>query len=387
MLKRTHALLRAAAARSKGKLRSLDVSGWPASEAGKLWERNGPCLLRDLVRDNGATIESLRVHDSMLCDGLDELAATGTFISLCPNIASGSGQLHCGLSFEYDEGGHDMKSMTDTIVGILRRDPPYAAVSCHKLSLWLANNMPLNLMAAIAAGMKEHGSIDGLGLGICGRFEHDSDVGEMLMEGLQLRNFSSFSSSMVSLPAITLQLPFLQELSLHGPEIEPFFSSGESVVAFITALGASRLIKLMLPCCVLWGEFPIGALLIKALTGLRTLKHLDLSDNSSAPYDAAFMLKELLVHPDCVLEELILKGNSLTSASVSEIFNGVVSNTSLRSLSMAHSGSMTVIMDTIRPALQLNTTLRKLSFAMNRSKDEAWKRAEKELEAAVAARN
>jgi hypothetical protein len=140
---------------------------------------------------------------------------------------------------------------------------------------------------------------------------------------------------------------------------------GAGVPAFCAALRASRLVKLTLNSMRLFDSLEDGLAVVAACTGHPTLRELDLIRNRvnavAAPAVGAALAA--LVAANSELQSLNVSLCYLGDDAARPLFAAVAGNTHLRTLDFSDNGiSAECARQAVLPAIQANTSLRKLSF-------------------------
>jgi hypothetical protein len=173
----------------------------------------------------------------------------------------------------------------------LLREPQFAPLRLQWLYIDVEHAQPLPDVPALAAWAATHASLKRLDLW---NFPLDSEaalhaVVHLAMSQLQHLNLLGCSLSPASLPALTQMLASrtLASLCIHS-RVAPLLV-GASVLAFCTALRASRLVEFGLYSMRLWESVEDGLAVIAACVGHPTLRTLDFRYNfhEDAPGRAA----------------------------------------------------------------------------------------------------
>jgi hypothetical protein len=367
LARRTPALLTAAAARAKGALRVLDVTGWHeifrmpnqprhAGTGNATLERVLPVL-----RSNARSLLELRagclqgVNDRWFSTALvEELLAAATQLRV----------LECDVNLDSDKE-------TRGPVPRLLVEPQFGAV--RLCSFKLGGRDALIDVPAVVARLALHASLTRLDL------HHVQLVSQPALNAVVDFAISQLQSLLLtycglgpaSLPALTRLLErgsgsaggSLTELVIYNgaaPLLE-----GAGVPAFCAALRASRLVKLTLSQMRLFDSLEDGLAVVAACTGHPTLRELNLSRNYvdavAAPTAGAALAA--LVAANSALQSLDVCGCNLGDDAARPLFAAVADSTRLRTLDCRFNDiSAECAREAVLPAIQANTSLRKLSL-------------------------
>jgi hypothetical protein len=228
-------------------------------------------------------------------------------------------------------------------------------------------------VAAVVARLALHASLTRLDLV---RVQLDSlpalnAVVDLAISQLQFLQLWYCRLSPASLPALTRLLESgsgsaggsLTELVFIGGE--PLLE-GAGVPAFCAALRASRLVKLWLRQMRLFDSLEDGLAVVAACTGHPTLRELNLSYNRvnavAAPAVGAALAA--LVAAESALQTLNVAHCNLGDDAARPLFAAVAGSTRLRTLHCRDNDiSANCAREAVLPAIQANTSLRKLDFA------------------------
>jgi hypothetical protein len=250
-------------------------------------------------------------------------------------------------------------------------EPQFAAVRLCSLKIY-AHHAQLDVPAVVAR-LALHASLTRLDLY---RVQLDRQpalnaVVDFAISQLQRLQLWDCRRSPASLPALTRLLESgsgsaggsLTELVIsnnHNPLLV-----GAGVPAFCAALRASPLVKLELAAVSLFNSLEDGLAVVAACTGHPTLRELNLSYNifNAVAAPAVGAALAALVAANSELQTLDVNYSYLRDDTARPLFAAVAGSTRLRTLDCCDNDiSVECAREAVLPAIQLNTSLRKLSF-------------------------
>jgi hypothetical protein len=287
-------LLRAAAARAHGQLRSLDVSG-----AALLTH---PMLL-GLLEQHAGALRELRV-------------CSGTFLSAEHHVLA----LLRAAPHLHALHAHVRCLNVRTAIALLRNEPPFAAVRVAQLHVNFSGDGSDDAasMPAFATAVAAHASLEGVS--VLSAPLHlpaalDAFVDAALARRLRRISFFACKLDAQAAPALARLLGggALTELCItYGPLLD-----APAATLLGNALRANRtLASLSLIRAQLWHDAAAGATLLGALVGHPSLKQLNFRDNAvgtstAVATDALFALVAAPASVDAGVRELDIQGSAL----------------------------------------------------------------------------
>jgi hypothetical protein len=368
------AALRGAAAKARGGLTALDVSGCPA-----LTERDTTALLA-VVTANAGALRELRVCESG-DDPLEYIARCLLKFDAAEALLLAAPLLHvCDLNTSCDPLAASR---------LLRREPPFGALSALNLYVDfgkitmlaerpaaleailadVAANRSLRCLHLMAPLLQTPAALDAL---------VDAALTSQL-PGLALSMTLVLPASVAPALARLLGGSSLQTLQIRGVGsllVEP----GAAMLA--AALRANST-SLTLHMCSLLDDGALAATLVDALTAHPSLRKLNISGNNClAQAEVGAALGALIAANAPALRELNITFCKLDDAGMGPLMDALPFNTHLRKLDcFGNAFSEAFVRDQVLPAVRANTSLHSLpGFIMFRSG------AAREVDTLVAAR-
>ncbi len=343
------AALRAAAARARGGLEALDVTGREG-----LW-----AALRDVAAANVALRELRTLEDDEDEDNPMHLRKLQALLAVAPALQTLGADVHCSSTLAR---------------ALLRNEPPYGPLRLRKLAI-ACDGVAGSFLPAVAA-LLAHPSLKDLALW----GDHDITLEELepvvdavltqRLTGLDL--YDCVASPAVA-PALARVLgsASLTKLNIGNNEEDmegPTLLDGPAAALLSRALRANRTLNMLSLYNVgLWNDVPAAVELLGALTGHASLGFLNCSDNAAtdSEEDAAAIGAALgaLVAADApALIELHMRNCSMGDEGLGPLCNALPCNTHLQRLSLNYNGmSDTFATQRLLPAVCANFALRDLT--------------------------
>jgi hypothetical protein len=334
-------LLRVAAARARGRLAALDVSG---------------CTYITFE----ALLEAVTLNDSLRClkcerFGFPRAVQHAELLALCgaQQLTSLSTDVAC--------------ANVEEACALLRSEPPFAALRMRRLSLELPFMAAEAETLALAAALTEHESLAEMYL--CSAPLHTPAALDAVVDAAQ--RLTSVTLRLCGLgpasaPALARLLgsPALRELELSDGERQ--LADEPAAVTLGDALRASpALTSLTLSGVGLWRDAAAAAALLGALTAHPRLRKLCLSSNAAATPEeratAGALLGALVAANSAALQELELSLGDLGEAGLGSLLDALPANMHLQSLiAAADSISEPFVRARLLPAVRDNGSLQRL---------------------------
>jgi hypothetical protein len=358
----TEALLRGAAARARGALVKLDASGsdWKMLRA-----------LPEIAAANAATLLDVRVHrgDGWPFHGCHIVEA---ILTAAPNVRLFEAEVVCSL------GMTDARRM-------LRGAPPFQPLRLRRVhvSPHMSDGADATWWALIEslAGHASLKDVELLGTPL------DTAPGflDALVDAALACRWSRVALSAYSIPYFTPACaPALSRLlrdgdafttlELRGPAVPPGNILDVSAAALLSAaLRSNRMLtSLALTGMHIWHDPDAAAELLGALTAHPSVRRLDLNRNTAmrVSAQAASAVAEIIAANAPALKVLDMSCWDLGETAFGRVVDALPSNTHLRELNMWGNGmGMRFMRNRLQPALDANTSLRKLTITPDTDDD------------------
>jgi hypothetical protein len=353
----TDAVLAGAAAKARGQLAALDVSGC----------RVGVEMLAAVVRVYGARLRELSADVFMLFETTDEVSDTIQRLLLsAPHVAAVSLRL-------------DARVSTLDAARMLRGEPPFERLRLRGLSVQLDPLADEALVLGLAADIAAHATLRHLQLTamMLTPVALDALVDAVLARRLLSLSFvHAVGVSPEVVPPLARMLrdgTALTDLHLHAAtdgqgaeaEVQQLLDGPSAALLGAALRGNSTLASLSLVGIGLWRDPHAAAvLLLGGLMSHRSVRTLGVPYNRAAPrHEAAAgaVLGALVGANAPALRKLCVVGGELGDAAMRPLFEALAGNTHLRTLDAAHNrASFACTTDALLPAVRANASLRKL---------------------------
>jgi hypothetical protein len=342
----TDALLRGAAAKARGGLTALDVSG---------------CLhitheaLLEVVTANAGALTELRA-----CRGLERVISAEQIEALL------------GAAPQLREFHADVRWASSVVAcRMLRNEPPFGPLRLHLLSVqqWPGGEADVRGLAAdVTASASSLSHLLLLNAPLAGRGVLDAVVDAALARRLPHLALGLPRWSVACVPALARLLggSALHTLCLHGSGAPLLLSGVDGSVALLAAaLRANHtLARLVMPRANVWHDAAAAETLLGALTAHPSLQCLHLDRNHVRGADrarAGALLGELVAANAPALEKLVVADCALGDEGLGPLVDALAANTHLQELDCANNAmSDAFALHWLLPAVRANASLRKL---------------------------
>lgn len=345
VFRRTHRLLTAAAARARGALEELDISGSSLVQGPPLFGTVEQ--LRPVLQANTG-LRRLRTGRSLLFSA----AEIESLLTAAPRLCV----LECGARL--------MGAETRFRIPPLLLDPRFSLVRLNALKIVADGVPPVLDVAGTVARAALHSCIVSLELWDAPLNNEALDaVVELAI--MQLRHLQLFNArlSPASLPALTRMLERGSLSKLCIGNSDRALLQGPSLPPFCAALQTSTVVELELRRVDMWSSFSSGQSVIAACTAHQTLRSLDISGNSTEGQAAAVgaALASLCSAVSC--RELNVSDSRLGDEGARSFFAAFAADTPLRKLVLMNNllGAECVC-EVILPAARAASSLRELDL-------------------------
>jgi hypothetical protein len=366
----TDALLRAATARSAGRLETLDVTGCA---------RVTHAALLAAVTANSGTLRELQMRGATRTD--TTVAQAEALLRAAPGLRA----CHAGVQ----------TSEVPVARAMLRADLPFAALRLHRLRVRaatfpFAEHAVLALVADLptCTSIREFELVTAL---LNGPAALDALVDAAVACRLRALRLIDCTLDAASAPALARLLGggALAELDISGRG-EPFLDAPAAAVLANALRACSTLTALMLRHVSFWDDPGVATVLLGALTGHASLRTLVLSHNlinDANPAAVSAALGALVAANAPALQEVKLHNCGLSDSELRPLFDALPGNTHLRTLNCnVNKLTNAFACNALLPAVRANGSLRLLSCTLQRNVSAAGKQALAEAEALVAQR-
>jgi hypothetical protein len=353
------AALRAAAARARGSLEALDVSGHTLT-----WH-----VLCAVAAANAASLRELRVSrfDVSVPNGVraaDQTPDVRALLSVAPGLQLLQTDVLCRSAVA--------RSM-------LRGEPPWEPLRLRRLALASEPDEETDF-PALAAELIAHPSLTELLLHhhfapALAQAELDALAGAALALRLTALELDGCRMAPDAAPALARMLSGAALAQLRITRVHPFadyvFLDAPAAALLAAALRANTTLReLRLPRVGLWNDVPAAVALLGALTGHASLRLLDCSGNFASDAAAAVAvgtaLAALVAADAPALEELYLSRCGLGDAGLGPLCDALPRNAHLRTLKIHNNGTGSAFaVLRLLPAARANTSLRELNAGIS----------------------